>query len=153
MISLCAQSHLSTATLILFTCIWIPFHQIKQALLIIFGLLVYAFYRGDNVHLHQEPIQVVLDLPECQFQDLDLSKNGEDDRGIEEICSICLMEFENEDLVNKLPNCKHIFHIHCIEKWLDRNQFTCPMCRSLLLHVNASPCKLEPSYPQPVNAC
>ncbi|KAL2461121.1 RING-H2 finger protein ATL18 [Abeliophyllum distichum] len=149
MISLYAQSHLSTATLILITCIWIPFHQIKQFILTIFGILFYAFRRTDSVHLHQEAI---LDLSVWRFQDL------EDDQilGIEEICSICLMEFENEDLVNKLPNCRHIFHMACIEKWLDRNQFTCPMCRSLLLHVKASPCKLRPSSAYSthlINAC
>ncbi|KDO68437.1 hypothetical protein CISIN_1g037626mg, partial [Citrus sinensis] len=56
-----------------------------------------------------------------------------EDSKVEEICSICLMEFEKEDVVSRLTRCCHLFHADCIERWLDCNQFTCPVCRSFFL--------------------
>ncbi|KAG6577374.1 RING-H2 finger protein ATL8, partial [Cucurbita argyrosperma subsp. sororia] len=46
-------------------------------------------------------------------------------------CAICLEEFENTDLCRVFPNCKHMFHTHCIVRWLGINQ-TCPVCRTQL---------------------
>ncbi|KAL5737626.1 hypothetical protein ACOSP7_030387 [Xanthoceras sorbifolium] len=43
-------------------------------------------------------------------------------------CSICLQEFHDGDSVRRLPNCGHIFHLDCIDKWLTRNG-SCPVCR------------------------
>ncbi|XP_022140627.1 RING-H2 finger protein ATL64 [Momordica charantia] len=47
----------------------------------------------------------------------------------EVMCSICLTEFARQDSVYELPDCAHVFHINCIEKWMERNNFTCPLCR------------------------
>ncbi|KAI9986532.1 hypothetical protein PInf_025482 [Phytophthora infestans] len=46
----------------------------------------------------------------------------------EDICPICLIEFEDGEDVRNLP-CKHIFHVACIDEWLKRNT-SCPMCKS-----------------------
>ncbi|XP_040985813.1 NEP1-interacting protein-like 1 [Juglans microcarpa x Juglans regia] len=43
-------------------------------------------------------------------------------------CSICLQDFKEQDPVRELPNCGHLFHQYCIDKWLTR-QGTCPLCR------------------------
>ena len=43
-------------------------------------------------------------------------------------CSICVKEFEEEEKVTLL-SCKHLFHMHCIEKWFC-NRIICPNCRS-----------------------
>ncbi|XP_040989738.1 NEP1-interacting protein-like 1 [Juglans microcarpa x Juglans regia] len=43
-------------------------------------------------------------------------------------CSICLQDFKDENSVRELPNCGHLFHVGCVDKWLSR-QGTCPMCR------------------------
>ncbi|KAG5626029.1 hypothetical protein H5410_011247 [Solanum commersonii] len=78
-----------------------------------------------------------LNLPASRFLDLDMSSSC-----IDETCSICLVEFEKEHVVCQLPRCNHVFHMDCIEKWLERCQFTCPLCRSLLIHrTTPSPCK------------
>ncbi|CAN4111019.1 unnamed protein product [Withania somnifera] len=47
------------------------------------------------------------------------------------------MEYEKENVVCELPRCKHVFHMECIEGWVERSQFTCPLYRSLLLHKPA----------------
>ncbi|KAK4398923.1 RING-H2 finger protein ATL18 [Sesamum angolense] len=96
-----------------------------------------------NARYEETPVSEV-DLPVLSFQDLEFSNKN---RGAavnngEEMCSICLMEFEKVDLVNKLPRCGHLFHMECMEKWLDRCQFTCPLCRSLVLPSGPLPCKI-----------
>jgi hypothetical protein len=44
-----------------------------------------------------------------------------------EECSICLVDFQNEDDV-ALLNCNHLFHKACIDEWCARKP-DCPNCR------------------------
>lgn len=44
-------------------------------------------------------------------------------------CSVCLSTIREETKVRVLPNCKHMFHVECIDMWLGSNT-TCPLCRS-----------------------
>ncbi|KAF2916701.1 probable E3 ubiquitin-protein ligase XERICO [Oryza sativa Japonica Group] len=53
-------------------------------------------------------------------------------------CRVCLVRFEAEAVVNRLP-CGHIFHRACLETWLDYDHATCPLCRSRLLADSSSP--------------
>ncbi|GER56291.1 RING finger family protein [Striga asiatica] len=74
-----------------------------------------------------------LDLPAGPFSDMGPAH--------EETCSICLMEFLKEDWVNKLPKCGHVFHVACMDSWLEMCRFTCPLCRSFLPCArSSSPC-------------
>ena len=43
-------------------------------------------------------------------------------------CSICLCEFEENDVIRKL-RCGHFFHIGCIDPWLVNERAVCPVCR------------------------
>ncbi|KAI9322680.1 hypothetical protein BX666DRAFT_1897457 [Dichotomocladium elegans] len=43
------------------------------------------------------------------------------------LCSICLSEYEDEDLVCKLW-CRHHFHKDCVSEWLLLNS-SCPLCK------------------------
>ena len=44
-------------------------------------------------------------------------------------CSICLCEFEAEELVTVLPcDVRHYFHSECIRDWSKRST-TCPLCK------------------------
>lgn len=52
-----------------------------------------------------------------------------DHRGEIVECSICLSNIEEKSTVRILPNCKHIFHVECIDMWLFSNT-TCPICRA-----------------------
>ncbi|KAL1537304.1 RING/U-box superfamily protein [Salvia divinorum] len=124
MICMYADSHLCTLTFILCTCIWIPLHRTTQLLVKILAFLV-----NPHHQLPDETPSCSLDLPVSRFRDL-----GNVEEEEEEMCSICLVEFEEKDLVNKLGRCGHTFHVECMEKWLETCQFTCPLCRSRLLH-------------------
>lgn len=42
-------------------------------------------------------------------------------------CTICLCEYQNNDLLRLLP-CSHEFHANCIDRWLKSHR-TCPICR------------------------
>ncbi|KAF8047855.1 hypothetical protein N665_2799s0003 [Sinapis alba] len=48
---------------------------------------------------------------------------------LEEECSVCLSEFEEEDQCRLLPKCGHAFHVDCIDTWF-RSTSTCPLCRA-----------------------
>lgn len=48
---------------------------------------------------------------------------------IETICAICLCEYKDLEMMRMLPDCKHCFHLICVDAWLKLNA-TCPVCRS-----------------------
>ncbi|XP_075489974.1 RING-H2 finger protein ATL64-like [Primulina tabacum] len=50
----------------------------------------------------------------------------------QEECVVCLGGLEDEDLVRSLPNCKHAFHVPCIDQWFLAHT-SCPLCRSPIL--------------------
>jgi len=50
-------------------------------------------------------------------------------------CSICLMDWEDDEEVAKLP-CTHLFHRPCVETWLKEHS-VCPVCRYELPTANA----------------
>lgn len=56
--------------------------------------------------------------------------NGEDE--VSDIksreCAVCLNEFQEEEKLRVIPNCAHVFHIDCIDIWLQNNA-NCPLCR------------------------
>ncbi|KAJ1436370.1 Zinc finger, RING-type [Sesbania bispinosa] len=130
-------------TIVFYTCVLIPLMQLKRALSSMFGLILMVFFSYDSKGITKEmEFPEIPSLPVARFEDLrSQSSVGEDEQREEEICSICLVEFEGEDAVSKLGRCGHVFHINCIDQWLDRNQFSCPLCRSFLfsphqIHTN-----------------
>uniref|UniRef100_A0A7N1A385 RING-type E3 ubiquitin transferase n=1 Tax=Kalanchoe fedtschenkoi TaxID=63787 RepID=A0A7N1A385_KALFE len=44
-------------------------------------------------------------------------------------CSVCLGDFQEDETLRQLPNCRHAFHIQCIDTWL-KSHTSCPLCRS-----------------------
>ncbi|KEH44462.1 anaphase-promoting complex subunit 11 RING-H2 finger protein [Medicago truncatula] len=86
----------------------------------IFGLILMFFFSYESKCTAKEmEFPDIPSLPAVRFEDLD----GDED----EICSICLVEFEREDGVSKLRRCGHVFHFNCINQWLERSQFSCPL--------------------------
>ncbi|KAI3664905.1 hypothetical protein L6452_43517 [Arctium lappa] len=47
-------------------------------------------------------------------------------------CSVCLSVLEDGDEIRRLK-CKHTFHKGCVDKWLEQDRATCPICRRLVL--------------------
>lgn len=48
-------------------------------------------------------------------------------------CAVCLNPVEETQLIRKLCNCRHVFHKHCLDSWIDETNVTCPLCRAHLL--------------------
>ncbi|POW07936.1 hypothetical protein PSTT_07856 [Puccinia striiformis] len=65
-----------------------------------------------------------------------LASEGQNDReteDLDEMCAVCLAEYERGEQLLQLEKCQHLFHQPCIEEWL-KIRSTCPMCRSALLY-------------------
>ncbi|XP_076945520.1 RING-H2 finger protein ATL40-like [Bidens hawaiensis] len=43
-------------------------------------------------------------------------------------CAVCLADLEDGENVRLLPECKHLFHVGCIDEWFDGHT-SCPVCR------------------------
>ncbi|KAF8380189.1 hypothetical protein HHK36_027671 [Tetracentron sinense] len=67
-------------------------------------------------------------LPVVKFEDL-VSGEGH----TQDSCAVCLYEFEGQDEIRRLTNCRHIFHRSCLDRWMNHDQKTCPLCRTLFI--------------------
>ncbi|KAG0454415.1 hypothetical protein HPP92_025719 [Vanilla planifolia] len=52
-------------------------------------------------------------------------------------CAVCLQFVEAKDEVRELGNCRHAFHVPCLDSWIDLGKFNCPLCRSKLVPQTA----------------
>ncbi|KAJ9563374.1 hypothetical protein OSB04_008534 [Centaurea solstitialis] len=44
-------------------------------------------------------------------------------------CAVCLHDVDGGQRYRRLPQCRHCFHVHCIDTWL-QSRSTCPLCRN-----------------------
>ncbi|CAL5097675.1 unnamed protein product [Urochloa decumbens] len=58
-------------------------------------------------------------------------------------CVICLGLVQVGEVVRRMPACKHLFHVECIDMWL-RSHSTCPICRAAVEPAGGQP---EPELP------
>ncbi|XP_066318703.1 E3 ubiquitin-protein ligase ATL6-like [Miscanthus floridulus] len=73
--------------------------------------------------------------------------DGREDDVLE--CSVCLLEFDDNDALRLLPTCPHSFHPECIGLWLERHS-TCPLCRASVLDApTALAAQLQTAPPPP----
>ncbi|RCV08968.1 hypothetical protein SETIT_1G369300v2 [Setaria italica] len=63
-------------------------------------------------------------------------------------CVVCLGEFEDEERVRMLPACLHVFHVGCIDTWLQSNA-NCPLCRAAISGHCLLPPLDHPPRPEP----
>ncbi|KAE8694005.1 NEP1-interacting protein 1 [Hibiscus syriacus] len=68
--------------------------------------------------------QVVERIPKMIITD----NNNVDASGEKVSCSVCLQDFQAGETVRSLPQCHHMFHLPCIDKWL-LSHASCPLCR------------------------
>jgi hypothetical protein len=61
------------------------------------------------------------------------------------VCPICLMQVEKNDLVRKTP-CGHTFHSNCIDSWCLKT-LNCPVCRADLSRDKINQKNEEPAAP------
>ncbi|KAK7390762.1 hypothetical protein VNO78_18825 [Psophocarpus tetragonolobus] len=111
------ECRLWVATIVFYTCVLIPLRQLRRA---VARVLICDSERGKEMEFPEFP-----SLPVSRYEDL---RDGHR----QEICSICLVEYEGPDAVSIIGTCCHVFHLNCIHQWILRNQFSCPLCRSLL---------------------
>ncbi len=64
----------------------------------------------------------------CKFEKI---KDGDELLNNNEHCNICMETFVAGQFKRCLPNCKHLFHKKCIDRWLKKNA-SCPICRNTL---------------------
>ena len=43
-------------------------------------------------------------------------------------CSICLEDYKFNEQLRMVMDCRHVYHVHCIDEWLTRHS-SCPICR------------------------
>ncbi|KAM1243810.1 hypothetical protein ACFX2G_036020 [Malus domestica] len=87
-----SQSHLGMAVILFYTCFWIPFHQMKKFLgRLFFGVIFFA-------HFQQQEEEELMSLPVARFQDLQAHGTKRCRQVLEKTCSVCLVDFEEEDL-------------------------------------------------------
>lgn len=43
------------------------------------------------------------------------------------LCVICQDNINNNDIIRKITNCSHVFHVNCIDEWFSENT-KCPLC-------------------------
>jgi hypothetical protein len=83
-------------------------------------------------------------LPKGKYRCLRRSDNANRNDSSSSSCAICLGCIGEEDGVRILPNCKHYFHISCIDRWLlpcTVNNSSCPLCRATVIGLHTSPAK------------
>lgn len=66
---------------------------------------------------------VIRSIPIFRFQ---IQKDSDNDT---RECAVCLAEFLQDEKLRMIPNCAHVFHIDCIDVWLQNNA-NCPLCRN-----------------------
>lgn len=65
--------------------------------------------------------------------------NYDDERNIgymvaQDQCKLCLRYFDQYEELMKIPICDHIFHVHCLRKWLVDWQ-KCPTCEQNIIKL------------------
>ncbi|KAF6160916.1 hypothetical protein GIB67_025451 [Kingdonia uniflora] len=125
------QSRLYVITIVFYTCVWIPFIQIKHALMCMFGLDTFYLecLQFEDEHL----LAVKFELLKEKCCTTNETGSARRRRAVDESCAVCLDEFQGEEVVSELSGCGHMFHSRCIKSWADRYRFTCPLCRSVFL--------------------
>uniref|UniRef100_A0A0A9BK85 RING-type domain-containing protein n=1 Tax=Arundo donax TaxID=35708 RepID=A0A0A9BK85_ARUDO len=81
------------------------------------------------------PAAIKARLPAVRYSDLLRSRHA---AAAPAACAVCLCALEARHRVRELGNCEHAFHKACIDKWVDKGQATCPLCRALLLPAAAA---------------
>ncbi|KAH7440823.1 hypothetical protein KP509_03G012300 [Ceratopteris richardii] len=122
----------------------IKFTAMKQTLNSLLRMLGVADPRQINPHsrrlIFQEEYERPSDIislprfPEEVLQALPLTVYHSTTINLMEVeCPICLSEYEEGQEIRVLRECKHAYHKHCLDGWLEHHHTTCPLCRSWMV--------------------
>ena len=78
--------------------------------------------------LFQDPVRGLTESNIQKLETVKYIKPGLVPEGEEDKCPICIVCFEHEETIRKLPCC-HFFHPNCIDTWLVQNSL-CPICKN-----------------------
>ncbi|KAF4359690.1 hypothetical protein G4B88_000501 [Cannabis sativa] len=101
-----SQSRFCVVTIIFYTCIWIPLLQLKKSLIgLLKNIIFFNFDQNDyEINNHANAVQPW--LPISRYVDLKLKSQNkkveeeeEEEEEEEALCSICLVDFEKEDVL------------------------------------------------------
>ncbi|KAK6920063.1 Zinc finger, RING-type [Dillenia turbinata] len=67
---------------------------------------------------------VINSYPKFQYTKVNLQSGNGDS-----LCSICLCEYRENEMLRMMPDCRHYFHVTCVDAWLKLNA-SCPVCRN-----------------------
>ncbi|XP_039158726.1 RING-H2 finger protein ATL22-like [Eucalyptus grandis] len=68
------------------------------------------------------------------YPKIQVDDDGQVPRPNDNICAICLSEYQPKETLRTIPNCGHYFHAQCIDQWLGQNA-SCPLCRDHKAYV------------------
>ncbi|KAK8616650.1 hypothetical protein V6N13_116620 [Hibiscus sabdariffa] len=98
-----------------------------------------GFGRGGNLpsvefsaSISPSPVIVIAGLDGPTIESYPKTKLGESGRlpkPNDNICPICLCEYEPKETLRSIPDCDHYFHADCIDEWLKMTA-SCPLCRN-----------------------
>lgn len=80
---------------------------------------------------------VIRSIPIFKFKKGGSTNRGYGERSFYE-CAVCLNEFQEDEKLRIIPNCSHVFHIDCIDVWLQSNA-NCPLCRTSISSTTTFP--------------
>ncbi|KAL2502858.1 RING-H2 finger protein ATL51-like [Forsythia ovata] len=80
-----------------------------------------------NIGQEQEHVSSATIPSNSTLQVIITSKDTRESK--QDVCAVCLNEFKEGDGVRVLSECTHIFHVSCIDKWLNSHH-SCPLCRA-----------------------
>ncbi|KAI4306411.1 hypothetical protein L6164_029690 [Bauhinia variegata] len=84
---------------------------------------------------------IIASLPKLLYKNSEQFSHGEFPE-----CSVCLGTIVEDATVRVLPNCKHMFHVDCIDTWFGSNT-TCPICRTVAEPVVQKGPQVQPTAP------
>jgi len=88
---------------------------------------------NSNIDVQQDDYDTMLSIPYPGRSVDDLTQQQHGRRSVSGSCAICLMKYNENDIVvwSSNSNCPHVFHENCIVSWFSkkRHYFLCPCCR------------------------
>ena len=86
--------------------------------------LAEQLFSSELINIHdQENVVCTLDEEEKNKLTKVILENN-----LDKCCSVCMDELVKENEVIILP-CNHTFHTNCIEEWLSKYNYICPVCK------------------------